>query len=205
MEKSEKNKERVKNLLTRIGLLMEGATENILGSPCRFCTFSFDVWVEQQLSYELERQPNSTRKDKQNAIHGHSQSHERHRKRRRTPRSPAHGRHEQIQRRALRSRRLVGLRRSSPLLQRRPRPLLRQELHRHRRSLRRKQGTHRRLLVLAGQVSRRGHRVGQALSRFLRRRLRHRDSPGLRARRLRNRLQRRGNSEGKKLPRTNGS
>jgi hypothetical protein len=42
--------------------------------PCRFCTFSFDVWVEQHLSYELERQPNSTRKDKQNAIHGHRQS-----------------------------------------------------------------------------------------------------------------------------------
>src|SRR6516162_5304667 len=77
--------------------------------PCRFCTFSFDIWVEQQLSSELERQPNSTQKDKQNAIHGHRQSHERHRKRRRTPRSPAHGRHEQIQRRALRSRSLVRL------------------------------------------------------------------------------------------------
>jgi len=41
--------------------------------------------VEQQLSSELERQTNSTRKDKQNAIHGHRQSHGRHRKRRRTP------------------------------------------------------------------------------------------------------------------------
>src|SRR5215471_20853644 len=58
-----------------------GDTENILGSPCRFCTFSFDVWVEQQLSYELERQPNSTRKDKQNAIHGHRQNHLRKRRR----------------------------------------------------------------------------------------------------------------------------
>src|SRR5580704_6623281 len=80
--------------------------------------------VEQQLSSELERQNNSTRKDKQNAIHGH-----RHvlRKRRRTPVRPVHGRHEQIQRRALRSRSLDRLRRSSPLVQRRPRPLLRQE------------------------------------------------------------------------------
>src|SRR6202007_599350 len=92
--------------------------------PCRFSTFSFDVSVEQQLSCELERQTNSTQKDKQNAIHGHRQSHERLRKRRRTPRSPAHGRHEQIQRRALRSRSLVRLRRTSPLLQRPPRPLL---------------------------------------------------------------------------------
>jgi hypothetical protein len=41
--------------------------------------------VEQQLSSELERQTNSTLKDKQNAIHGHRQSHGRHRKRRRTP------------------------------------------------------------------------------------------------------------------------
>jgi hypothetical protein len=39
--------------------------------PCRFGTFSFDVSVEHQLSSELERQTNSTRKDKQNAIHGH--------------------------------------------------------------------------------------------------------------------------------------
>src|SRR5216684_6429060 len=85
--------------------------------PCRFGTFSFDVSVEHQLSSELERQTNSTRKDKQNAIHGHRQSHKRLRKRRRTPRSPAHGRHEQIQRRALRSRSLVRLRRSSPLLE----------------------------------------------------------------------------------------
>ncbi len=54
-----------------------GATENFLGSPCRFCTFSFDVCVEQQLSSELERQTNSTRKDKHNAIHGHRQSLER--------------------------------------------------------------------------------------------------------------------------------
>src|SRR6267378_7167311 len=53
--------------------------------PCRFGTFSFDVSVEHQLSSELERQTNSTRKDKQNAIHGHRQSHERLRKRRRTP------------------------------------------------------------------------------------------------------------------------
>src|SRR5215831_3337257 len=68
--------------------------------PCRFGAFSFDVSVEHQLSSELERQTDSTRKDKQNAIHGHRQSHERLRKRRRTPRSPAHGRHEQIQRRA---------------------------------------------------------------------------------------------------------
>src|SRR6516225_10153572 len=59
---------------------------------------------------------------------------------------------------------LLSLRRASPLLQRRPRPLLRQEPHRHRRPLRRNQGTRRRLLALAGQVSRRGHRVGQALS-----------------------------------------
>src|ERR1700722_4400315 len=100
-------------------------------SPRRFGTFWFDASVEHQLSSELERQTNSTRKDKQNAIHGHRQNHERLRKRRRTPRSPANGRHEQIQRRALRSRSLVRLRRSSPLLQRRPRPLLRQETHRH--------------------------------------------------------------------------
>src|SRR5258708_13921131 len=80
--------------------------------PCRFGTFSFDVSVDHQLSSELERQTNSTRKDKQNAIHGHRQSHER--KRRRAPRSPAHGRHEQIQRRTLRSRSLVRLRGPSP-------------------------------------------------------------------------------------------
>src|SRR5580700_2100980 len=51
------------NHLNPHGRLMRlpGATENFLGSPCRFCTFSFDVWVEQQLSSELERQPNSTR------------------------------------------------------------------------------------------------------------------------------------------------
>ena len=57
---------------------------------------------------------------------------------------------------------LLALRRPPPLFQRRSRPLLRQEPHRHRRSLRRNQGTHRRLLDLAGQVPRRGHRVGQA-------------------------------------------
>jgi hypothetical protein len=62
-----------------------------------------------------------------------------------------------------------------------------------------------RLLVLAGQVSRRGHRVGQALPRLLRRRGRHRDPPGLRARRLRICFQRRRNSEGKTVPRSNGS
>src|ERR1700722_17835044 len=31
--------------------------------PCRFCTCSFDISVEQQLSSERERQINSTRKD----------------------------------------------------------------------------------------------------------------------------------------------
>ena len=64
---------------------------------------------------------------------------------------------------------------------------------------------HRRLLVLAGQVSRRGHRVGQAMPQPPSRRHRHRDPPDLGARRLRICLQRRGNSEGKKLPRSNGS
>src|ERR1700722_20893184 len=41
---------------------LPGAIENIFGSPSRFCTFSFDVSVGQQLSCELERQPNSTRR-----------------------------------------------------------------------------------------------------------------------------------------------
>src|SRR6516164_9489009 len=68
----------------------------------------------------------------------------------------------------------------------------------------RNHGTRRRLLALAGQVSRRGHRVGQALSQPPRRRLRHRDPPGLRARRLRTRLVRRRYSAGKKLPRSTG-
>ena len=45
--------------------------------PCRSCTSSFDISVEQQLSSERERQTNPTRKDKQNAIHGHRQSLER--------------------------------------------------------------------------------------------------------------------------------
>src|ERR1700735_5941704 len=109
------------------------ATENFLDSPCRFCAFSFDVLVEHPLSSELERQTNSTRKDEQNAIHGHCQSHGRLRQGGCTPRSPAHGRLEQIQRRALRSWSLDRLRRPSPLVQRSPRPLLRQELRRQDR------------------------------------------------------------------------
>jgi hypothetical protein len=43
-------------------------------SPVSIRTFSFNVSVERQLSSELERQTTSTRKDKQNAIHGHRQS-----------------------------------------------------------------------------------------------------------------------------------
>ncbi len=53
--------------------------------------------------------------------------------------------------------------------------------------------------------SQRGHRVGQAMPQPPRRRHRHRDPPDLGARKLRNCLQRRRNSEGKKLPRSNGS
>jgi hypothetical protein len=41
---------------------------------CRSCTSSFDVSVEQQLSSAPEGQTDSTRKDKQNAIHGHRQA-----------------------------------------------------------------------------------------------------------------------------------
>src|SRR5215831_20268354 len=89
------------------------ATPKKPSPACRSCTSSFDISVEQRLSSELERQTNSTRKDKQNAIHGHGQSQLR--KRRRTARSPTHGRHEQIQRRALGSRSFVRLRWSLPL------------------------------------------------------------------------------------------
>jgi hypothetical protein len=39
--------------------------------PCRSCTSSFDVSIEQKLSSKLKPQTNSTRKDKTNAIHGH--------------------------------------------------------------------------------------------------------------------------------------
>src|SRR5713226_6325184 len=56
--------------------------------------------------------------------------------------------------------------------------ILRQVSYRHRRPLHRVQGARRRLLALAGQVPRRGHRVGQARPQVQRRRLRNRNPPG---------------------------
>jgi hypothetical protein len=50
--------------------------------------------LEQQVSSELERHTNSTRKDKQNAIHGHCQNHERLRRRRLPP--DEFGDHEKV-------------------------------------------------------------------------------------------------------------
>src|SRR5215472_5389227 len=70
--------------------------------PCRSCTSSFDVSVEQQLSSEHERQTDIHLNPKgQTKCDSWSSS-----KPRKTPkkkahsRSPGHGRHEQIQRRA---------------------------------------------------------------------------------------------------------
>ena len=59
------------------------------------------------------------------------------------------------------------------------------DTHRHRRPLRRNQGTRRRLLDLAGQIHGRGHRMDQTLPQPPRRRIRTRNPPGLRNGRFR--------------------
>ena len=62
------------------------------------------------------------------------------------------------------------------------------EADRDRRALRRDEGADRRLLAVAGEVEGRGDRMGQALPQSHRRRVRDRDSPGVRGGGLRRRV-----------------